>query len=79
MFGVLICFLALLILWLQFRLDGGEVLTREVSPDGKYIAEYRLYIQHSATTTDDKTVEIRTKLNPFRHDGLRCVPRQSTR
>ena len=70
LFGVLICFVALLSLWLRFRLDGGELLDREVSPDGKYIAEYRLYIQHSATTTNDKAVQIRTRLNPFRHTVL---------
>jgi hypothetical protein len=67
LFGVLICCVALLILWLRIRLNGGELLDYKVSPDGKYIAEYRLYKQSGATTTDDKAVQVRTKLNPFRH------------
>ncbi len=66
-FGVLICFVTLLILWLRMRLYGGELLDYKASPDGKYIAEYRLYRQGGATSTDDKAVQVRTKLNPFRH------------
>ena len=39
----------------------------KVSPDSKYIAEYRLYKHGGATSTDTKAVQVRTKLNPFRH------------
>ena len=67
LFVVLICFVALVLLWLRFRLDGGDLLDYKVSPDGKYIAEYRLYEQRGATSTDAKAVQVRTKLNPFRH------------
>ena len=54
--------------WLYLRLFSGQLLEYEVSPDGKYVAEYRSYHQGGgATTTNLKGVEIRTKLNPFRH------------
>ena len=56
LFGVLSCFVALLLLWLRIRLDDGKLLDCKVSPDGKYRAEYRLYEQSSATSTDDKAV-----------------------
>lgn len=68
LFGVLICFVALPSLWLRFRLDGGKLLDYKVSPDGKYVAEYHFYYQGGATVTSLKTVEIHTKINPFRHD-----------
>ena len=68
LYGVLIVVIApLLALWLYLPLFSGEVRDYKVSPDGKYIAEYRLYKQSGATTTDDKAVQVRTKLNPFRH------------
>jgi hypothetical protein len=54
--------------YLHLRLFSGEVLEYRVSPDGKYVAECRYYYQGGgATTTNLKGVEIRTKLNPFRH------------
>jgi hypothetical protein len=54
--------------WLYLRLFSGQLLEYKVSPDGKYVAEYRSYYQGGgATTTNLKGVEIRTKLNPFRH------------
>lgn len=68
LFGVLICIVALLIFWLHFTLDGGKLLDDKVSPDGKYVAEYHFYYQGGATVTSLKTVEIHTKINPFRHD-----------
>jgi hypothetical protein len=59
--------------WVHALLVDGEVREYRISPDGKYIAQCRFYRESSATTTDVKTVEIRTRLNPFRRrvvDGL---------
>ena len=70
LFAALTCSVVLLILWLRIRLDDGKVLEYEVSPDGKYVAEYSLYNQTSATTTNLKVVKIRTRLNPFSHTIL---------
>jgi len=58
LFGVLICFVALLLLWLRIRLDGEKLPDYKVSPDSKYIADYRLYEQSSATSTDDQSAGV---------------------
>jgi hypothetical protein len=59
---------ALTAFWMKLLLFSGEVLDYKVSPDTKYIAEYRFYEQGGgATATNLKGVEIRTQLNPFRH------------
>jgi hypothetical protein len=55
---------------LHGRLFEGDVRQYQVSPDGKNIAEVREYHQSSATSTDLTTVELRTRLNPFRHTVL---------
>ena len=43
-----------------------ETLQRAVSPDGKYIAEWREYNQSSATSSNLDTVELRSRSSPFR-------------
>lgn len=55
---------------LHGRLFEGDILQYQVSPDGKKIAELREYHQSSATSTDLATVEVRTRLNPFRRTVL---------
>jgi hypothetical protein len=56
--------------YLYGRLFDGDIRQYQISPDGKNIAEWREYHQSSATTTDLTTVELRSRLNPFRHTVL---------
>jgi hypothetical protein len=65
--GGLICLVALVTLWLRIRLGSGQLIDSKLSPDGKYVAEYRFHKQGGATATNDKSVQIRTRLNPFGH------------
>ena len=53
--------------WLYFRLFAGTVQQRAVSPDGNAIAEIRIYNFAGATDASTSTVQLRNKLNPFRH------------
>lgn len=52
------------------RFWAGQTLQYSISPDGRSIAECREYKQSSATSTDLKTVELRTRFNPVRHTVL---------
>lgn len=67
--GVLFTIVVLLIgCWLYLRVFSGELLDSKVSPDGRYLVEYRLDRESSATTTDVKSIDIHTQSNPFRHN-----------
>jgi hypothetical protein len=48
----------------------GRIRAYEISPDGRYLAEWREYDQSSATTTNLSTVQIRTRYSPFRRSVL---------
>jgi hypothetical protein len=48
----------------------GEVRDYRVSPNGEYIAEWRVYGQGAATSTDLSTVQLKTRINPFRRRVL---------
>lgn len=60
----------LLVAYVYGRLFYGNIRQYSISPDGKNIAEWREYHQSSATTTDLTTVELRSRVNPFRHTIL---------
>jgi hypothetical protein len=49
---------------------GGEVLQQRPSPDGRFIAACREYKQHSATSSNLTTVDIRGRWNPLWHTVL---------
>lgn len=57
--------LAALVLYLGLS-QKVQTLQRAVSPDGKYIAEWREYDQSSATTSNLDTVELKSRSSPFR-------------
>jgi hypothetical protein len=61
--------LGILITYLAFF--SGRIRAYEISPDGRYVAEWREYDQSSATTTNLSTVQIRTRYSPFRRWVLR--------
>lgn len=65
--GVATAFLAV---GIYLRLFWGEVRDYEISPDGKYIAEWRVYNESSATTTNLSTIQIRSRSSPFRRTVL---------
>ena len=73
-FGILLGAAFILVAYvLHGRLFEGNIRQYDLSPDGENIAELREYREGSATTTNSATVELRTRLNPFRHivlDGL---------
>lgn len=52
------------------ELFDGDIRQYQVGPDGKNIAEWRVYHQSSATSTDLIAVELRKQFNPFRHAVL---------
>ena len=56
--------LGILIAYLNFF--SGKIRGYEISPDGRYVAEWREYDQSSARTTNLSTVQIRTRYSPFR-------------
>lgn len=59
--------LALVILVLYLRIFAGHVQQRAPSPDGRVIAEVRLYHGLSAMDAPEDSVQLKTRLNPFRH------------
>ncbi|MFZ0296137.1 MAG: hypothetical protein WAL52_21175 [Candidatus Sulfotelmatobacter sp.] len=52
------------------RFSSGKIRGYEISPDGRYVAEWRVYDQHSATTTDFGAVQLRERSSPFRRTVL---------
>jgi hypothetical protein len=60
--------LGVLIAYLNFFY--GKIRSYEISPDGRYVAEWRVYDQSSATTTNLSTVQIRPRYSPFRRSVL---------
>jgi hypothetical protein len=60
-FGLLIGYL---------KLSSGKIRGYEISPDGRCVAEWRVYDQHGATTTDFGAVQLRERSSPFRRTVL---------
>lgn len=59
----------LIVFTLYLRLFAGEVLECATSQNG-YVAEWRIYWTHSATTPNTYAVQLRSRFNPFRHTVL---------
>jgi hypothetical protein len=60
--------LAALIFHLGFF--SGKIRDYRVSPDGEYIAEWRVYDQGGATSTDLSTVQLKSRFSPFQRTVL---------
>jgi hypothetical protein len=61
------CILAFGLLLAYARIFSGSAKQRLPSPDGETIAEVREFTSLSAMDADYLGVQVRTKLNPFRH------------
>jgi hypothetical protein len=60
----------LALIFLYGRLFAGKILQYQASPDQQNIAEWRIYEESSATTTDLSAIELKTRFWPFRHTVL---------
>jgi len=70
-FRVLFGITSVIVLVLLYgHLFGGQTAQWEESPDHKKVAECRRYGTSSATTSELRTIELRTRFNPFRHTVL---------
>jgi hypothetical protein len=52
------------------KLFDGDIRQYQVGPDGNNIAEWKVYHQSGATSTDLIAVKLRKRFNPFRHAVL---------
>jgi hypothetical protein len=67
LFTALLGSAVVVIMALYGQLFAGQVRELEVSPDQNKIAEWRMYGKTSATTSPFSAMELRTRMNPFRH------------
>jgi hypothetical protein len=73
LFTALLGSAVVVIMALYGQLFAGQVRELEVSPDQNKIAEWRMYGKTSATTSPFSAIELRTRMNPFRHTILSGV------